>query len=293
MATRLPDSVKVLQMPAGYAGTVATVKLFGELVRRRYQHPRIRTRARELFQGTGMRDFQERLQRLFDFIVGHVTYMPNPLGVQHVTDPVRLDEEIEAGTAAESCAGISVYAATVLAAAGIPADFEIMGWDPNKQTQFRHIALRVRGPGNQAVEFDPVGTMAYPDQFGLGDTLAREDLPVQFWDLDGGRLEGTEEDVFAVLDTVQAAANKLGPYGQLASGFVQIGRDVYEKATGKHVGTAKSDPGPAPAAPPRVSLSPVAVAAGARPTSTSSSVPWGKVAIGLLAGAVAYKVVRR
>jgi len=289
MASRLPDSVRVIRLPGGYQGTVGVVRLMAELVRKRYQHPRLRARARELFAGVQMFDLNERLRRLYEFLTTRITFTPNPLELQHLTDPVRLDEEIDAGLAGECCASIATYAAALLAAVGVRSEFEILGWDAQQPRQFRHVALRVYGPGGQKITFDPVGGMAYGGNFDVGDTLARDGLPVEHWGMDGARLDGlgdTYTDVRTAIDAVKTLVNLVPVYGPMASEVIQIGEDVYDRVSGSYLGRAAGLPGSTltPATPPKAPagktpmLTPKAVAAGSKSNSPEGSSSTGTVA---------------
>lgn len=239
-----PDRVQRLTYPAGYPGTVDTVKLLGRLALEGAQSPRIRTRARQLFSGLSMSDVTGRAARVWDFILDHVTFLNNPLGAQHITTPDRLDAEIDEGNAGEACASISVYAAALLGSVGVLSRFVIVGWDPRSPEKFRHVYLEiVDKAARQVLPFDAVGAMQVGPSFQLGDTLVTKGLPVERWSLDGEKLAANqlgETDWGALIrNAVQGIANtadQFGPYGQLVGGIVRTGEMVYDRATGEPVG---------------------------------------------------------
>jgi hypothetical protein len=188
----LPARVTVYQFPAGYAGTVATLRLMSEVLREEYGHPRMRARARELFVGLESLDVWGEVQAVFDFALEHIRYMRDPIGFEHITRPVALDEQIDRGTAAEDCESVSLYCATLLAAAGIPSDWEIQGTDAGQPKKFKHCALTVTNPRTKETRsFDVIGSIEFPGQFELGDSLHVDGEPIEhFGSFDGERMAG-------------------------------------------------------------------------------------------------------
>lgn len=243
----MPSRVDQIQVPAGYAGTKDVVALMGDLVQRGLQHPRIRARAKSLVNGLAPGDFLNRVAAVWQFVLGRITYVGNPLGTQHLTAPETLDEEIDAGDAAECCASISVYAASLLASIGIPSVFVIVGFDPKQPDTFQHCYLEVLDKrSHQTLPFDAVGAMFYPDEFGLGDVL-KVDGPVQRWTIDHERVSLGDIDWNKVIDTVAAAgqmvASQFGPVGVAVGNVIRDGDNLYHAATGQYLGkVAKDDP---------------------------------------------------
>jgi len=237
----MPDRVQRLTFAGGYPGTVSTVQLLGQLALKGAQSPRIRARARGLFAGLGMNDLAGRAAAVWDFILESVTYLNNPLGAQHITEPDRLDAEIDEGTAGECCASISVYAAALFGSVGILSRFVIVGWDPREPSKFRHVYLELVDKKTRTViPFDPVGAMQVGESFELGDSLAHDGMPIQRWGLDGKQLAAGqlgETDWGAIirgaLNSVAKGADQFGPYGQLVGGALRTGETIYDAVSGE------------------------------------------------------------
>ena len=258
---RIPDRLERYELPLGYPRTRGTVRLMAQAIRRDLEHPRVRARARELFAALPSLDHDAEIAAVWRHVLERVRYQRDPVGVEHITYPSELDLQVDDGTAAEDCDGMVVYAAALLASAGIPSQIEILGWDPARPKEFRHCALWVENPRTgQGVSFDTVGALEFPG-FGLGDTLWRAGLPRERFSLDGEQvmvlipstaellgccdepcacngMGDAESAVFSALDVVKGVANQFGPYGQIVGGVVQIGQDVYDSATGRRLGQA-------------------------------------------------------
>lgn len=256
---RLPDRNTLESVPVGYPATDAALRKMVGLVRADYIKPRIRARARDVLRGTALTDFPGRVRAVWDFIVGAITYIPNPVGTQHLTSPEELDREIDEGNAGEACASVSAYAAALLAAAGIQSYFAAIGWRDDQPARFRHVALIVVDSRTRnQLWFDPVAAWAYPD-FDLGQTLWRPGLPLELrHTLTGNREEGrgpmnlrdvaigdvdAEQTAKTVVDGVKGAANAFGPWGALFTAGISAGESAYQAITGHPLG-GKNDPKP-------------------------------------------------
>jgi hypothetical protein len=194
----MPDRSTAIEFtfPRGYPTTEGTVKLLAEAVRFYHTHPVIRRRAREITAGIPSMDYDADIEAVWSFLHENVKYMRDPLFAEYVTSPVELDRQVDEGQAAEDCEGVSLYAATLLAAMGIESEFVIMGRNPQKPQRFTHCALRVKNPRTkQWTEFDLVGAWAYPGRFTLGDSMVSTSGPVEYWSLDGVK-EGGIGDLF-------------------------------------------------------------------------------------------------
>lgn len=184
-----PARVYRRDVEAGYPATRATLELLAETVRARHTHPRIRWRMRQLLAGVDRADFYTVLERVWEWVTSQVKYLRDPLGAEHVTDPVTLDRQIDEEAAFEDCESIAGYAATLFAAVGVSSLLEAQGRDPERPKSYRHCSLRVIAPTGEAISFDPVGAHYYPGSFGLGDTIAKPGDPIELWNLDGERIE--------------------------------------------------------------------------------------------------------
>jgi hypothetical protein len=270
---QVPERVDRCDFDSGYPATSGTVRKLAELVRARHLHPRMRARCRWLFRGLPSMDYAGELRRVWDFLTANVAfrYMRDPLGAEHITDPVELDKEIDDGSAAEDCESIACYAATLLAACGFSSVFEIQGRNPNLPKDFKHCALVVKMPGTgELVSFDPVGFYFFGPSFDLGDSLHAPGEPIELWNLDGERQTmlgeyfsaDTDSDdlwesalgdigdaatdfekavpyVDAITGAVSQVASAFGPYGKIVGGALRAGDAIVDVAA---QGTALTNP---------------------------------------------------
>jgi hypothetical protein len=236
--------------PSGYGVTRGTVKLLAEAVRLYSVHPRIRARARQITAGLASMDIDGEIRAVWDFVLGHIRYLRDPIFAEYVTAPDKLDEMIDEGTGQEDCEGVALYAATLLASMGIESEFEIQGRNPAKPKRFSHCALRVLNPRTkQWISFDPIGHWeAQAGTFGdasfdLGDSLHLPGEPIEHWQLDGRRsMSGFMGDLFddcglgdnrsnidqtkQYTDPVADALVNFGPYGALIGGALKTGTQI-------------------------------------------------------------------
>jgi hypothetical protein len=136
-------------------------------------HPAIRARAREILAGLPSMDHAAEIAAIWRFVLEHVRYQLDPVGIEHVTEPAELDRQVDAGTAAEDCDGLAVYAGALLESAGLRTRFVVQGFtrDPERLT---HVCLEVFEPGARAwVPFDPVLSLKTRGARGLGE-LAKQ-----------------------------------------------------------------------------------------------------------------------
>lgn len=185
----LPERVTVYQFPGGYPGTAATLRLMSQVLREEYGDPRMRARFRTITRDVAPLDVWGEVEAVWNFCLENIRYQRDPPGIEHITRPVDLDKQIERGTAAEDCESMALYAATLLAAGGIPSAWEAQGRDRARRDRFKHCSLIVTNPrtGEEA-SFDLVGAVEV-DGFTLGDTLHRDGDPVERWSaLDGERI---------------------------------------------------------------------------------------------------------
>lgn len=265
--TTAPSTHDVFNFPPGYRTTEGTLRVMADVVKRRHTDPRMRNRVRSIFYDYNVpsADHDAEIAAVYDFIIRHIRYQRDPLGVEYITDPVTLDEQIDEGGAAEDCESLALYAATLFAAAGLPSEFDIMGPRAGEQ-RFTHCALAVQNPRTKAwTSFDPVGEYHYPGNFTLGDTIFIEGMARERWGLDGKRVgmgdfletafgDGAEDLQSAKKygDPVANVVGTLGPYGALVSGLWQVGTGIAatqipEKIPEHGTITGRTTPQPKPA----------------------------------------------
>lgn len=152
---------------------------------------KLRTRVRQIMADAGVPsgDYVGEVRAVWDFVCRNIRYQHDPLGIEHITGPRALDDQIDEGYAAEDCESIVAYAATLFAANGTWSEFEIYGFDPGQPDKFTHVALAVRPHGSRAfITFDPVGA-CHRQGFGLGDTVWKPGLPIERWSLEGRKVK--------------------------------------------------------------------------------------------------------
>lgn len=265
---RLAPQNTLESVPTGYPATDAALRRMVDLVRQDYVKPRIRARARQLLAGLGLADFRGRLRAIWNFILDHITYLPNPVGAQHLTSPEELDRQIDENEAGEACASVCAYAAALLAAAGVQSYFAAIGWIEGQPRRFRHVALIAIDPRTRSlVWFDPVAAWAYAG-FELGETLWRPGLPLQLRHTLTGEIESgagpmnfrelaigdidAEQIARGALDATKSIANAFGPWGSLFTAGINAGEAAFQAATGRPLGQ-KDQPQPptvTPGTPP-------------------------------------------
>lgn len=261
---RLPDRVDEVTLGDGYAATVGTLRAMCDLVARRHTEPELRARMRAITAGLPSGDFDAEIAAVWRFILAHVRYLRDPLGVEHVTDPLELDREIDEGdgTAQEDCESIALYAATLFASAGYRSAFVVIGRDPSAPDLYTHCYLMVQQPRTkQWINFDPVAAWNDP-RLSLGDTAWREGDPIEIWGLDGKKVDAmpivhsnqfqtaTSEDIMRqflgeLLGDTMADARKVadatagglvqagGPWGAIFGGVIKAGEGIWDVATTK------------------------------------------------------------
>ncbi len=188
MNATAPNSTTTNYGQAGYGANLVTLRMMCGAVRDRHTVERFRTRLRGIFATANLRpmDTAGEIRAVWDFVLGNVRYMLDPLSAEHITDPLTLDQQVDEGTAAEDCESIALYAATLFAANGMRSAFQIMGRDARDPKNFRHCALIVVDPRTlEPISFDPIGYWEGQERgfsFGLGDTLHKPGEPVEYWD---------------------------------------------------------------------------------------------------------------
>jgi len=248
LALSQPERIARFRFAAGAPLTEGTIRLLLATLRREYTHPRIRARARQLFADLEPMDFDGEIRAVWEWVTDPrvLRYMRDPVGVEHITTPERLDREIDEGGAAEDCESIVLYAATLLAAAGIKSELVAIGYDPRKPEHFRHLMMYAIHPTTgERIAFDPTAAQRFAE-WNLGDTIERPGWPSRAWSLDGARVmprPGTLadcafgdvnlEDVIDVLTRgVGGAASLVVPeYGGTINQAGALARQAFKEGT--------------------------------------------------------------
>lgn len=216
-----------------------TVAVLAEHVAEAYTHPRIRARVRQLFAGLAPYDEIGEVRAIYDWTTDAIRYQRDPLGTEHVTTPIQLDEEIDAGDAAEDCESLTSYAAALLAAAGYRPQFEAVGWNPTSRGTMNHLFLSVEMPDGSRVSLDPTAAQRFHG-FALGEDLTRPELPRKAWNIDGTPItRGRAEMVRFRNPMAEAALGDINP-ADVIDALFKIGGGITQAVAPEFAPTIES-----------------------------------------------------
>ncbi len=138
-ATSAPGAV-LAGLPAGKAGTVATLKHMKEYVRQALRNPDqiIRGKALEIFKNEGVppRRYNLEMAALHGYVRDAIRYVKDPVGLELVQAPERT---LEIGQG--DCDDKSTLLAALLMATGHPCRFTVVGF---KDRGFSHVLVEAR-----------------------------------------------------------------------------------------------------------------------------------------------------
>lgn len=142
-------------IPAGEAGTDATVRRMVELVKLSGRRPDLRLLALALLRNAKIsgRDSYRAARAIFDFVKRRVRFVNDPVGLETVQQP-----EITLRLAAGDCDDQAALVAALAQSIGLPARFAVIGVDPDS---FRHVFTELLVNGSWL----PVDTTS-PREFG-------------------------------------------------------------------------------------------------------------------------------
>jgi hypothetical protein len=144
------------KLPAGEAGTDATVREIGRLVGRAVENPNIRVTAISIVRqaGADVADPFAVASTLFDWVRANIDYLPDPVGVESVQAPC-VTMQFSAG----DCDDHTVLVASLAMSLGIEARYRVTG---NSADRFEHVwpELKINGQWIPAdtTETDRLGT---------------------------------------------------------------------------------------------------------------------------------------
>lgn len=152
-------------IPAGPAGTRATLQRMAQLVREYRRHPLIRQLAVEIRQAARVpaRNWYGELQALFQFVRGHITYVRDVREVETLQTPVRTLQN-----RAGDCDDQSILLASLLEALGHPTRFRAVrvAADPSRFSHvFTETAIGTRWVAADTTVPHPLGWRP-PDELG-------------------------------------------------------------------------------------------------------------------------------
>lgn len=119
---------RLSQIPAGFAGTVATVQEIARLVKKDLARPMLRLIATRAIRSAGVpsKDQVGEAQALYKFVARRVRYQKDPLGLETVQSP-----EFTVRLGAGDCDDHSGLVAALAASVGLPVRFRVVGYDPD------------------------------------------------------------------------------------------------------------------------------------------------------------------
>lgn len=143
-ATVAPPTPALLSdLPAGKAGTIATLKHMREFVRAAIRAPdqRIRSQALQIYAAAQVppRNYEAEVKALHAFVRDRIRYVRDPVGLELVQAPART---LDIGQG--DCDDKSTLLAALLMATGHPARFVVIGF---RGEPFSHVLVEYkRGP---------------------------------------------------------------------------------------------------------------------------------------------------
>lgn len=120
-------------IPAGEAGTNATLRRMGELVQQSLQEPKLRLLTLGILERGNVpsKAYRRAAAEIFSWVRSHVRYVKDPIGVETVQAPL-----VTARLRAGDCDDQSVLVAALAMSIGIPARFRVVG---SSRDRFVHV----------------------------------------------------------------------------------------------------------------------------------------------------------
>lgn len=131
-------------LAGGKQGNLQTVEFMREVAWNRSRLPEIREAALRILASSGCQSHDRVCEALAigRFVQANVRYVKDPLGVELLTDPVTLLDQISQGTAQGDCDDMSLLIATLLLSIGIRSKFRMARYT-GKRGPFQHIYVVV------------------------------------------------------------------------------------------------------------------------------------------------------
>ena len=144
--------VQYRELPGGFRGTDATVKIMAQLAMGKYgaRSPKIRAAALNIINQAGVRekDYEAEALALGRWVRNNIRYLKDVYGQETVSHP----EETLFNTKAGDCDDQSALLAALLGAVGIPSRFKVIGVTP---FQYSHVYLEAH-PKKRWIPMDPI-----------------------------------------------------------------------------------------------------------------------------------------
>jgi transglutaminase-like putative cysteine protease len=135
-----------MTIPAGDAGTAATLGLMAQLARAGAVTPIVRQVAVAVASGAAVRDGILQADTLRNWIEDHSVFIRDPQGTELLHDPALMVRSIlTSGVIHVDCDDIAILAAALGVAVGLRARFVVVGFrDP--RAPFRHVWAELQDP---------------------------------------------------------------------------------------------------------------------------------------------------
>lgn len=131
---------RLTSIPAGAAGTRATLSMMERLVQQGIRDPGVVLYAQNVVRNSPEYGQSAEASAILEDVRRTMRYTLDPLGVETVKDPSFILQEIQRkGRAAMDCDDASVWTSTLLRAIGIPTRFKVIKDDPR---EFTHVFLQ-------------------------------------------------------------------------------------------------------------------------------------------------------
>jgi len=129
-------------LPDGKPGNMKTVELMKKIALARAGDPKVRGLALSILQAQGIASHDRMGEALAigDYVHRKVRYVKDPIGVELLTDPLTLIEQVHRGVAQGDCDDMALFIATLLVSIGIKPYFRMVRYTgKDHSTPFQHI----------------------------------------------------------------------------------------------------------------------------------------------------------
>lgn len=117
-----PNSPQTIngKLSEGVEGNYETVRLMSEIAHGRKGHPAVRQLALKIVRdaGVGSMNYADEAIAIGEYVQKHVRYVRDPEGIEQLTDPIILIEQIKFDEAQGDCDDMALFIATLLLAIG-------------------------------------------------------------------------------------------------------------------------------------------------------------------------------
>lgn len=140
-------------IPAGDAGTRATVARMVQIARTRSLAPAIRATAVTILRGVGGRDQLAQARLLRDWVSTRMLFLPDPTLAEGLHDPLEMLQGIARhGIVRVDCDDVAMMTAALALSVGLHARFVVVAVAPGRH--YSHVWAEI-GSGEQWVTVDP------------------------------------------------------------------------------------------------------------------------------------------